>query len=161
MTHGDPPGLSLVSFSWPWRARKVAWSCSNLPESPRRTRAECRARVRWLDPLASAAQYLHREASTSVTSNTRQASGGASGRVFLHIVGLFFPARPRSWLRRWNWRNSVLCACEGGKLYSPSRKCFCVGTGVGGGGEREAGGGSPQRVMRAAADRGRVWAINR
>lgn len=94
-----PPGLSLVSFSWRWRARKVAWSCSNLPESPRRTRAECRARVRWLDPLASAAQYLHREASTSVTSNTRQASGGASGRVFLHIVGLFFPARPRSWLR--------------------------------------------------------------
>lgn len=136
VSHG-PPGLSLV-FSWNRREEKK--SPEVVPNFQRahctHTHGWCRAQVRWLDPLASAAPYLHREASTRVARNTRQASGCASGRVLLHIVGPFLQLghglAPGGWLGEFGAAWVCVCVCVRGGLYSPSRKCFCVGTRVGG-----------------------------
>lgn len=160
--HGNEPQVGvpgggfdpsvIVSRRWKWvtdpldchlfflgigekKSRLKLFQTSREPTAHTHTHGWCRAQIRWLDPLASAAPYLHREASTSVARNTRQASGCASGRVLLHIVGPFFQLghglAPGD-----DWVSSALrecvCVCARGELYSPSRKCFCVGTGVGG-----------------------------
>lgn len=123
----QPPGLSLLFLYFLEETRQK----SRLKSLQARGEREggCRAQVRaarWREPLASAAPYSHREASTSVTRSTRQASGCASGQVFLHIVGPFFQRDTTVRLRggRTGLVDFRSVSVWGGQLYSLFPKMF-------------------------------------